>query len=155
VRDDKDQAARDVPAGMDVGSSPQGGGFAPPDLPRMWSIREENGRKAPDFGEPADVSSLDDLDDDGYPTALALKRIRRFGSKGDTLPDWNELLRYCQKLWRYPDYVQENERRWEFHTGGWSGNESIIEALQDNGLFWILCWVMSSRGGHFVFEVRP
>lgn len=37
-------------------------------------------------------------------------------------------------------------------TGGWSGNESAITALQ-RGMFWIAWWQSSHRGGAFTFDV--
>ena len=36
-------------------------------------------------------------------------------------------------------------------TGGWSENEYLISALQEN-IFWTLYWTKSERGGAFYFE---
>jgi hypothetical protein len=64
------------------------------------------------------------------------------------------LLRFVEAQFRWADrQVRRRGRRWSISTGGWSGNESLIEALQRNHIFWSLCWMKSERGGHFVFEV--
>lgn len=39
-------------------------------------------------------------------------------------------------------------------TGGWSGCEDVIGALQDNLVFWHNCWAEHHRGGGWVFEVK-
>ena len=39
-----------------------------------------------------------------------------------------------------------------FATGGWSGNESIIHAMQEN-IMWKLRWISSHRGGKYGFEL--
>lgn len=39
-------------------------------------------------------------------------------------------------------------------TGGWSGNESIIGAMQKNRMVWNFLWEQSRRGGHYVFDKR-
>ncbi len=67
---------------------------------------------------------------------------------------WIDLLAYVRKLWHIPDWGwKEHGRKFELSTGGWSDNESIIEALQGNVMFWMVCWVSSRRGGHYVFEI--
>ena len=44
--------------------------------------------------------------------------------------------------------------RFQYHTGGWSGNEDVIAALRQNWLFWAMCWQKSTRGGHFYFKIN-
>lgn len=41
----------------------------------------------------------------------------------------------------------------EFATGGWSGNESIISAMQENAVLWTMLWESSHRGGKYVFRL--
>jgi hypothetical protein len=88
-----------------------------------------------------------EFDEDGYPTEETLKAIREWPT--DDLP---AMLTFCEKAWQYKDYVVHEGDTWEFHTGGWSGNESIIQAMDDNQLFWIRYWKSSERGGHYKFE---
>ncbi|HWO88896.1 MAG TPA: hypothetical protein VNL98_07075 [Gemmatimonadales bacterium] len=47
-----------------------------------------------------------------------------------------------------------------FATGGWSGNEAIIAALQRNLMVMAMCWRVSTRGGLHIYalpigESRP
>lgn len=94
------------------------------------------------------------VDDDGYPTEEMLDKIAK----------WNynfiDLMRFIEPHWQYSSfgYWTKNklEKSIEYHisTAGWSGNEDIIRALQDNHIFWSLCWVQSKRGGHYIFEVK-
>lgn len=93
-----------------------------------------------------------------YPTEDELEVIKTWEG------DYNELMRYVEKLWAYPEYFNskrsEDEQTdapqmwWWVSTGGWSGNEELIGALQSNQMFWLLHWVSSRRGGHYEFEVR-
>ena len=53
------------------------------------------------------------------------------------------------------DQIQTyGSRRWTFITGGWSGNDDIIAALDKIQLFNMLYWFSSERGGKHVYEVR-
>ena len=82
-----------------------------------------------------------------------------------TISEWNtlerpveELLDYIKHLWWMPDwgFKLSGKRilRLELHTGGWSGNEDIIVALQENFLFWALFWHKSIAGGHYWFTIK-
>jgi hypothetical protein len=99
---------------------------------------------------------LQELTADGYPTEWLLNRIRSWHySEGG----FERLLRYIPSVWRYgADYFKVPTHPSESYivsTGGWSGNEDIIEALQQNIMFWNVCWQNSSAGGHYVFRVPP
>jgi len=86
-----------------------------------------------------------------YPSEKQLKTIKNWQK------DYNELLKYVKTLWVYSFYVWEPTTEspyWRFATGGWSGNESLIAALEENRLFWAMCWKASYRGGVYEFDVK-
>lgn len=85
-----------------------------------------------------------------YPTKEEVKKIANW----DYEDNWHELLEYIKRLWRYPTYFRREKDIYRLSTGKWSGNESIINAMSSNVLFWNVCWVSSNRGGHHVFEIR-
>jgi hypothetical protein len=80
---------------------------------------------------------------DGYPEEDELEMIRCW----DPL-DFQGLFDYLKDLWYYPDYIKQNGRDLEIHTGGWSGNEEIMGAVMKT-MFWYVCWVRQERGGHY------
>ena len=89
-----------------------------------------------------------------YPTAKELRTLRAWNlSQGSIM----EFLDYIRAIWWAPDwgYTLSGKRvlRLALHTGGWSGNEEIIEALQRNYLFWPLCWRKETVGGHYWFRI--
>ena len=98
------------------------------------------------------------VDDGGYPTEEFLDTIEKWDvSKGKN----NDLMTFIKPYWRYSydGFWSENKHEgdgteYAISTGGWSGNEDIIRALQMNRLFWSLYWVQSRRGGHYIFEVK-
>jgi hypothetical protein len=100
------------------------------------------------------------LDKDGYPTDHCLQIIKNWhwsDSKG-----WFEFIK---EYWWAPDFgwqeanvpheFRENKivHQFQISTGGWSGNESIIRAMERNGMMWHFNWVQSRRGGHYIFEI--
>lgn len=92
------------------------------------------------------------MTDDGYPTEEALERIKTW-----PWADCTGLMDFIGSLWSYPDrWVKSAGRRgrplYTVSTGGWSGNESLIEALQANAMAWRLLWLSCRRGGHYEFE---
>ena len=99
------------------------------------------------------------IDEDGYPTDEACEGVRSWPME----QGWHNMLLFVQSLWRYPDWITFEEKitwygipiyAWDISTGGWSGNESLISAMEGNSLFMAACWESSRRGGHYEFEVR-
>lgn len=88
------------------------------------------------------------LDDDGYPTDEALDIVAAWPHT-----DIPGLIAFVRDLWRYPNFWTDDGDRLCISTGGWSGNESLIAAMQRNRMFWIMCWYRSMRGGHYDFDL--
>ena len=91
-----------------------------------------------------------------YPTESQLKVIRNW-YKRDSQPVI-DLIDFIGALWWMPDWgfklTGKRVLRLELHTGGWSGNEDIINELH-NTMFWMLYWRKSIRGGHYYFKIKP
>lgn len=90
-----------------------------------------------------------------YPTENELQKITDW----DFEDKWNDLMTYIKSLWKYADWGWHEETtdtliRYYISTGGWSGNEEIINAMEENYMFWIMCWEQSRRGGHYIFEIQ-
>lgn len=95
------------------------------------------------------------LDENNYPDEASLKQIR----------GWDIFKQGVQGLL---GLVEENTNwasrqigisgkrviRFEYHTGGWSGNEDVIDALHHNVLFWSMFWEKSTKGGHYYFKIK-
>lgn len=104
----------------------------------------------------------DELDEDGYPTDLVFERLKHW--------HWSDpkgWLAYAASLWHYRDsrWTESEEPhewradvmvcRYRLSTGGWSGNEALIRAMESNHMLWGLYWLESRRGGYYAFEVVP
>lgn len=100
------------------------------------------------------------LDEDGYPTEQCLEIIANW--------HWSDpegWFAFIKEYWHIPCFgwqeadvpheFRENKivHQFRISTGGWSGNESIIRAMERNGMMWHLNWVQSRRGGHYIFEI--
>jgi hypothetical protein len=85
-----------------------------------------------------------------YPTKEELERIRKW-----PLNEYESLMEFVHSIWWMPDWGwRQKGKTYHISTGGWSGNEDIICAMQDNdNFFWTMCWESSRRGGHYVFKV--
>ncbi len=104
------------------------------------------------------------FDENGYPTDGVLDWIRYY----DDYQNLRPLFDTCfNVLWSYPQFVNYEvsadyfgssnvvkslTHTWDVATGGWSGNEDIIMALQENYVVWGITWQLSERGGRYVFE---
>ena len=107
------------------------------------------------------LDDADFVDDDGYPTENALEAIEKW--HWDDARGW---FKFIEGIWYFHDWGWREEdephdwekdkivHRYYVSTAGWSGNESIIRAMQNNDMMWHLNWVQSRRGGHYIFELR-
>ena len=107
------------------------------------------------------LDDSDFVDEDGYPTDRALEVIEKW--HWDDIPGW---FKFIEGLWAYHDFGWNEKdephdwdkdkivHRYYISTAGWSGNESIIRAMQRNEMMWHLNWVQSRRGGHYIFELK-
>ena len=92
------------------------------------------------------------MDSDGYPLEETLTKIEQWDVSGDG--KCKELLDFVETVWWMPSWGwKEDDGHYSISTGGGSGDEDLITALQKNFLFWSLCWQASERGGHFLFEL--
>ena len=79
-----------------------------------------------------------------------LERIRK--RRAD---DLNGLMEYIQSIWSVKHYGRcwkDGDGTWHFSTGGWSENEDIVEAMEQNEAWWMMNWYLSKRGGHYEFR---
>ncbi len=99
---------------------------------------------------------LEDFDDTlTDPSEEELSKIRGWDLLND---DPRKLVEYVQSLWAWKDLVRIKGKKVlyiEMHTGGWSGNEEIMLALEENILFFPMFWEKSTKGGHYYFKIRP
>ena len=71
-----------------------------------------------------------------------------------TKEDLHGLISFCKELWTYDSWSDvDSDGIFSVSTYGWSENEEIIGALEQNFIFWGLFWLESRRGGHFKFKI--
>ena len=93
------------------------------------------------------------FDAEGYPTEETLACV---AALDPTKNDVEEIMDYLIDLWHWGDNMIERNAETgclAMHTCGWSGNESIITALEKS-FFWMIYWFRSERGGHYWFKVK-
>jgi len=103
-----------------------------------------------------------EFDKDGYPTEATLDAIRLWPVK--TMTDAAAAMDFAGAAWSYPDrwHLTERwedpdwpsfpERVYEFSTGGWSGNEDIVAAIEANAILQMLGAWSWQRGGHYEYR---
>jgi hypothetical protein len=88
-------------------------------------------------------------DTEGYPTEEELKRVHEW--MPDDPKGW---LEYIRSIWHWPEWgIHVEGSTYSISTGGWSGNEEIIETMEENKLLWWRTWESTRRGGHYVFRI--
>lgn len=111
------------------------------------------------------VEAIGKMDEDGYPNKFSLEMI----SIWDYM-DNDGWFKFIEEMWHMKwfgwhmavgiedkDLNRDNNsniKHYFLSTAGWSGNESIIKAMEKNVMLWSDSWVESRRGGHYIFEVK-
>lgn len=103
------------------------------------------------------------FDKDGYPTDETLERIKTWPIVINT--DFAAVMDFAGRAWNYPegwvcepDFIdpdwpnQLSQRRYVFSTYGWSGNESIIGAIEGNQVLQLVGAWSWRRGGHYEYR---
>jgi len=90
------------------------------------------------------------LEDDGYPSEAELERIA--GWDPHDVAGW---LDYVRERWRWAEdgYWNQGPATLAMSTGGWSGNEDLVGAMQRNVPLWMILWESSRRGGHYQLDL--
>jgi hypothetical protein len=93
-----------------------------------------------------------------YPADEDLEKVETWNG------NWRECFAFIRSIWWMPEWgwhesTEKDEftdklvTRYSISTGGWSGNESIIEAMEANRWMRWYFWQQSRRGGHYIYEV--
>lgn len=94
------------------------------------------------------------MDSHGYPDDKELEAIETWEMDW-TGEGFRPLMDYVKSLnWEaYGSWEQVGDM-FRLATGGWSGNESIICALEKNFMFQAFCAEAWRKGGLYIFDVR-
>jgi len=115
---------------------------------------------SPDMAERGVMADFT-FDEDGYPTDESLDIITKWPLAPTDTEGW---FAFIKSGWTYRDVgywtesmhteerVLGDQYQYAISTGGWSGNESIIMAMQENRVLWSITWEMSANGGHYIFR---
>lgn len=102
---------------------------------------------------------------DDYPTDEELDRLERWPMR-----DTAGALDFARSLWHWPEWgvsellapeetaivrAESGDRFLRLATGGWSGNESIISALNANSGVRAIAWRLTARGGLHIYKYPP
>ena len=96
--------------------------------------------------------------EDNYPTEEELQKIEAWDCL--TPQGAAACMQFVASLWMWPDWGWKEEAKndgelWYYiSTGGWSGNESLISAMEKNQFLWIHAWYSSRVGGHYEFRLK-
>jgi hypothetical protein len=89
-----------------------------------------------------------------YPTQEDLDILSKWDFNQGSIKDF---LDFLESSWWMADWgfklSGKRVLKLQLHTGGWSGNEDIIDAIQKQFIFWSMCWTETHRGGHYYFKI--
>lgn len=104
------------------------------------------------------MEDLEDyLDEDGYPTDKVLDLFMSYEFKCKA--DVDRFLEILEGVWYsgsdgYKRIKTEFDDLLMLHTFGWSGNEEVIVALQNNFIFWGIAFNAHFTGGHYYLNIK-
>ena len=81
-----------------------------------------------------------------YPDDAQLHGLRTYA--GEDRRAW---LQQAVDAWSYPDRAVWRDDSLYLSTGGWSGNEEIIDSMRRNVVMWTMTWRLHRAGGHWWF----
>jgi hypothetical protein len=82
-----------------------------------------------------------------YPPVEFLKELTQ-----KPCDNFHEFMAQIKPYWAFSGWGwRQDGDIYYLSTGGWSGNEDIINALETNFMFYLMYWMRSSRGGHYIF----
>ena len=91
---------------------------------------------------------------DRYPDDEDLEKLKNWNISREGLEGLLILIEELWSLFGWGYKIKGKRVKYlELHTGGWSGNEEIIQALKYNYIFWSSYWQKSIRGGHYYFRI--
>lgn len=100
------------------------------------------------------------LDSDGYPTKEWLRFIKLY-KPSDEIPIMSFVALLMDGWWAADWGIvlhkkYKGKRKLELHTGGWSGNEDIIDAILANIYLthFAMRYIKWLTGGHYYFEIN-
>jgi hypothetical protein len=99
------------------------------------------------------------LDIDGYPTEEWLQFIKEYNPDNTHISVFLEAL---EEGWHFGSWGFKLKRKYkgvrklELHTGGWSGNEEIINEILSNIYLshFSMIYAKWTAGGHYYFEIK-
>ena len=101
------------------------------------------------------------VDPDGYPTTDTVKALELWPHE-----DIAAALDFVKAIWHWSEAATHDlsaheaailranpgERYLRLATGGWSGNEELVAALQANVMLHMLAWRLSAHGGLHIYQ---
>jgi hypothetical protein len=99
---------------------------------------------------------------DDYPSEETLARIKSWPHA-----DLAGALDFVASVWHWPEFgvshelkpherfvvhAEEGDKHLRLATGGWSGNEDILAAMQENMMLIAVTWRVSGHGGLHIFQ---
>jgi len=115
----------------------------------LWDVLPSEAPSSPDMESTGKEPLISlELDSDGYPTDSTIECIE----KATIIPNLDQLMDCIAPAFEtYGKCERMDGGLWAVCTGGWSGCEDIIYAMQKNIYIWPMYWRLSKRGGYFEF----